>query len=156
MKVYVSVPVNDDDFDYKFIADHSDGVIAMNYDQHFSTSAPGPIASQSWFVKNLRDLKKVVPPQKLICAIASYGYDWSIPKTGQRPEARNVTVQEAWIEASDSESDIDFHSDSLNPHFAFRGSAQTETRTQGQGDFRTQPEVLDRVEVCLHIQPEEL
>ncbi|MFL5478284.1 MAG: glycosyltransferase, partial [Gemmatimonadaceae bacterium] len=111
--------MNDDDFDYKFIADHSDGVIAMNYDQHFSTSAPGPIASQPWFVKNLRDLKKVVPPQKLICAIASYGYDWSIPKSGQRPEARNVTVQEAWIEASDSESDIDFHSDSLNPHFAF-------------------------------------
>jgi cellulose synthase/poly-beta-1,6-N-acetylglucosamine synthase-like glycosyltransferase/peptidoglycan/xylan/chitin deacetylase (PgdA/CDA1 family) len=95
----------------------------MNYDQHFSTSAPGPIAAQDWFTRNLRDLKKIVPAQKIICAIANYGYDWSIPKTGPHPEARNVTAQEAWLEASDSDADIDFHSDSLSPHFAFMDDA---------------------------------
>ena len=31
----------------------------------------------------------------------------------------NVSVQEAWLEARDSESDIDFDSDVLNPHFTY-------------------------------------
>src|SRR6202007_1776889 len=30
----------------------------------------------------------------------------------------NVSVQEAWLGARDSEADIDFDSDSLNPHFS--------------------------------------
>jgi peptidoglycan-N-acetylglucosamine deacetylase len=119
MKLYVSVPVNDDDFDYKYIAAHSDGLIVMNYDQHFSVSEPGPIVSQDWFTRNLRQILKVVPPEKVICALAGYGYDWATPKNGKRAEARNLTVQEAWIEARDSESDIDFDSDTLNPRFAF-------------------------------------
>ena len=44
------------------------------------------------------------------------------PKKGIcRPNLKNtnVTVQEAWISARDSDADVDFDYDSLNPHFSY-------------------------------------
>ena len=52
----------------------------MNYDEHQATSAPGPVASQDWFMANLRHAVKDIPKTKLVCAIGSYGYDWSFPR----------------------------------------------------------------------------
>ena len=49
----------------------------MNYDENQSAGDPGPVASQDWFVDNLQQILKVVPKEKLICAIGSYGYDWT-------------------------------------------------------------------------------
>jgi hypothetical protein len=60
------------------IAANSDGIILMNYDEHQTTSDPGPIASQDWFVGNLHARAEGVPKEKLICAIGSYGYDWTL------------------------------------------------------------------------------
>jgi spore germination protein YaaH len=42
LKLYVAVPVNDKDFDYASIAKVSDGVILMNYDQHYPGGDPVP------------------------------------------------------------------------------------------------------------------
>jgi len=61
LRLYVNTPVGDDDFDLKFIADHSDGLLLMNYDQHETESEPGPIASQDWFIDNLKAVLKIVP-----------------------------------------------------------------------------------------------
>ncbi len=36
------------------MADHSDGLLLMNYDEHQTDSGPGPIASQDWFTDNLK------------------------------------------------------------------------------------------------------
>lgn len=130
LHLYVNVPAHDDDFDLKFIADHSDGLLVMNYDEHESGSQPGPIASQDWFVDNLKAILKVVPKEKVICAIASYGYDWtttlpSAPRKGHKrvPEkvlsATTISTQQAWQEAYDSGSHIDLDDDSLNVHFAY-------------------------------------
>ena len=84
---------------------------------------PGPVASQDWFTKNLAQAKKVIPLDKLICAIANYGYDWvQRPKRGKLPRRRadnTVSVQEAWLAARDSEADVDFDGDSLNPHITY-------------------------------------
>jgi peptidoglycan-N-acetylglucosamine deacetylase len=124
MKLYVSVPANNQDFDYVLMSKYADGLILMNYDQHypgFPGGVPGPIASQDWFTKNLESALKVIPQEKIICAIGNYGYDWTVHKD-QKPfngNAHNVSVQEAWLEAHDSEADIDFDSDELNPHFSY-------------------------------------
>ncbi len=77
LRLYVNTPVADDDFDLKFIADHSDGLLVMNYDEHQTESEPGPIASQDWFIDNLKNVLKTVPKEKVICSIGSYGYDWT-------------------------------------------------------------------------------
>ncbi len=123
LKLYIAVPVNDKGFDYKAISATSDGLILMNYDQHYPGGEPGPVAGQDWFVKNLQDALKVIPKQKIVVAVANYGYDWAMKK-GQKKgtppqDIHNVSAQDAWIEASDSESDINFDDNAMNPHFAY-------------------------------------
>ncbi len=101
MKLYVSVQVRNEDFDYKAISAAVDGVVIMNYDEHFPGGTPGPVASQDWFTSNLEAAIKEIPKEKLICAIGNYGYDWAEkPKKGKLPPGeadKSVSVQEAWI-----------------------------------------------------------
>ena len=93
LKMYINVPADDDDFDYKFLAASSDGLILMNYDEHESENEAGPVASQDWFTKNLEIAKQKVPLNKLMCAIGNYGYDW-VQKPKKIPPAglKNVNV----------------------------------------------------------------
>jgi cellulose synthase/poly-beta-1,6-N-acetylglucosamine synthase-like glycosyltransferase/peptidoglycan/xylan/chitin deacetylase (PgdA/CDA1 family)/spore germination protein YaaH len=133
LRLYVNTPVGDDDWDLKWMAEHSDGLLLMNYDQHQTDSGPGPIASQDWFVDNLKNVLKTVPKDKIICALGSYGYDWTLPlpppgaKTPKGKKAAPVKVlashdlstQDAWQAASDSEADVELDDDSLNAHFAY-------------------------------------
>src|ERR1700691_338351 len=53
MKLYVSVPARNPEFDYAAIAAPADGVVVMNYDEHYP-GVPGPVASQDWFTDNLK------------------------------------------------------------------------------------------------------
>lgn len=124
MKLYVSVQVRNADYDYKAISAAVDGVVIMNYDEHFPNGTPGPVASQDWFTDNLKSAIYEIPKDKLICAIGNYGYDWvEHPKKGKLPpdeKDKSVSVQEAWIGSRDSEEDIDYDGDALNPHFSYR------------------------------------
>src|SRR5580704_3148195 len=123
MKLYVSVPSHNDEWNYPAVAAASDGVVLMNYDEHYGGGVPGPVASQDWFVDNLKFAVKLIPKDKLICAIANFGYDFvQKPKTGKLPEAekdKNQSVQEAWLAARDSDEDVDFDGDSMNPHVSY-------------------------------------
>ena len=128
LRLYVNTAVATSDADLTRIAANSDGIILMNYDQHQLTSDPGPIASQEWFVGNLTRVLKSVPKEKLICAVGSYGYDWtlSIPNPKARkhskPEVVNTEdlhVSDVWQRASDADADLDLDYDSLNPHFEY-------------------------------------
>ena len=111
MKLYVSVQVRNEDFDYKAIAAAADGVVIMNYDEHFPSGTPGPVASQDWFTDNLQSAIEEIPKEKLICAIGNYGYDWAEkPKKGKLPPGeadKSVSVQEAWIGSRDAEEEVD-------------------------------------------------
>jgi peptidoglycan-N-acetylglucosamine deacetylase len=124
MKLYVSVQVRNEDYDYKAISSAVDGVVIMNYDEHYPGGKPGAVASQDWFQRNLEFALNEIPKQKLICAIGNYGYDWvEKPSKGKLPPGvtdKSVSVQEAWIGSRDSEEDVDFDGDALNPHFSYR------------------------------------
>ena len=77
MKLYVSVQARNTDYNYAAVAAHVDGVVLMNYDEHYpSPGLAGPVASQDWFSDNLKAAVKVIPQDKLISAIGNYGYDW--------------------------------------------------------------------------------
>ncbi len=126
--LYVNVAVSTPDDELKLISSNSDGIVLMNYDEHEANSDPGPVASQTWFVGNLQRVLKIVPKQKIICAVGSYGYDWTLsipdPKKGkhQKPkvlDTEDLSVSEAWQEASDADADLDLDYDSLNPHFEY-------------------------------------
>jgi peptidoglycan-N-acetylglucosamine deacetylase len=120
LRVYVNESVGADDQELAFLARNSDGILLMNYDQHEVTSEPGPIAAEDWFENNLARVLKIVPKEKVLCAIGSYGYDWtmSLPKdrhqTPKVLDVDNISVQDAWQAASDSGA-----GDELNPHFAY-------------------------------------
>lgn len=120
-KLYVCVMANDPTLDYAALAKSADSLILMNYDQHYPGGAPGAIAGQDWFTQNLVDKLKTIPREKLICAIGNYGYDWTTDKKGKPGQfgVHNVSVQEAWLEARDSEADVLFDEDMLNPHFTY-------------------------------------
>ncbi len=132
LSLYVNVAVATPDADLKKIAANSDGIILMNYDEHQTTSDPGPIAGQDWFVDNLTRVLKIVPKKKIICAVGSYGYDWTLsipapPKKGSRrkpvkPQVINTEdlhVSDAWQRAADADADLDLEDNSLNPHFEY-------------------------------------
>src|ERR1035441_8758888 len=86
MKLYVSVQVRNQDYDYKAIASAVDGVVIMNYDEYFPGGTPGPVASQDWFTDNLDSAIEEIPKEKIICAIGNYGYDWV-----ERPKTKTKT-----------------------------------------------------------------
>ncbi|HEX6773764.1 MAG TPA: polysaccharide deacetylase family protein [Acidobacteriaceae bacterium] len=126
LRLYINIPVGTDKQMLQFEAAHTDGVVLMNYDLHENTSGPGPIAPQDWFENNLQRVMQIVPKQKLICAIGNYGYNWTMPLPNAKGRASqkvidvdSLSVQDAWQDANDSESDLSFAGDELNPHFAY-------------------------------------
>jgi cellulose synthase/poly-beta-1,6-N-acetylglucosamine synthase-like glycosyltransferase/peptidoglycan/xylan/chitin deacetylase (PgdA/CDA1 family)/spore germination protein YaaH len=128
LRLYVNTAVSTDEEDLKLIAANSDGILLMNYDEHEVDSQPGPIASQEWFVNNLQRVMKVVPKEKVICALGNYGYDWTLsipnPKDRKHPkpgvvDTEVLSVSEAWQNASDADADLDLDYDTLNPHFEY-------------------------------------
>ena len=128
LRLYVNVAASAPDEELKLISANSDGIVLMNYDEHEANSDPGPVASQKWFLGNLQRVLKVVPKQKIICAVGSYGYDWtlSIPnpkdKKHQKPkvlDTEDLSVSDAWQRASDADADLDLDYDSLNPHYEY-------------------------------------
>jgi peptidoglycan-N-acetylglucosamine deacetylase len=117
LKLMIALPARDDSYDYRFFGKECDAIILMNYDQHWLTSGPGPIAAQDWFVENLRQVMEVVPAQKVVAGIANYAYDWSsVPK---KEPAKEYSIQEALLHAYESETDVDFDDASLNPHYSY-------------------------------------
>ena len=120
LKLMVCLPAADWDYDYAGIGKSTDAVILMNYDQHWRTSPSGPIAGQDWFVRNIGAILKLVPPQKLVMGIANYAYDWP-DKSGKqaREQAKVESFQEALVTATESEANIEFDEDSLNPNYSY-------------------------------------
>ncbi len=128
LRLWVNVAAGDSDSDFKSIAANSDGIVLMNYDEHQTTSDPGPVAAQPWFVANLVRVLKDVPKKKIICGLGNYGYDWtlSIPNPKDRHHRKpqvlntdNLSVSDAWELASDADADLDLDYDTLNPHFEY-------------------------------------
>ncbi len=128
LRLYVNVAGSAGDAFLKQVASYSDGIVLMNYDQHELESDPGPIAAQDWFLGNLARVLKSVPKEKLICAIANYGYDWtmSMPDPKDRRNAKphvvdteDLHVSEVWQRAADADADLNLDYDTLNPHFEY-------------------------------------
>jgi peptidoglycan-N-acetylglucosamine deacetylase len=119
LKLMIALPARDDSYDYEFFGKVTDAIILMNYDQHWLTSPPGPIAAQDWFVENLRQVLEVVPAQKIVVGIANYSYDWTETSKKEKPHAEEFSIQEALLHAYESESEVEFDAATLNPHYSY-------------------------------------
>ena len=66
-----------DAYDYAKLSKIVDKIIVMAYDEHWSTSAPGPIASIAWCKKIADYAKTVIPEEKLVMGCHFYARAWS-------------------------------------------------------------------------------
>lgn len=113
--VTVDVPMNDEAYDYKAIGQIADAVVLMAYDQHYSTSVPGPIAGRDWFADGVASVSKRISPSKLIMGIGAYGYDWT---EGKR-EAEAIGFTEALQLADHAHQRIVADGPDVNGHFDY-------------------------------------
>jgi spore germination protein YaaH len=68
--------ISDDTFNYEKIAPLVDRVFVMAYDEHWSGSKPGPIASLAWGRSVAAYALKTVGPEKLVMGLPFYGRAW--------------------------------------------------------------------------------
>ncbi len=113
--VAVAAPFDDPHWNYKAYAKVCDFLMLMGYDEHWSDSQPGAVASQSWFSTRLAARMRELDPAHTIVAIANYGYDWTVGGG----EADELTFQEAILAARDSKAPIDLDPETLNPRYSY-------------------------------------
>jgi len=75
--------VANDVYDYEKILPVVDRILVMAYDEHWSTSAAGPIASLPWCKRVAEYSLKVIGKEKLIMGLPFYGRGWGRPNHSQ-------------------------------------------------------------------------
>lgn len=67
---------NNDAFQYSVLNKIVDRIIIMAYDQHWSTSLPGPVASKTWCEAISLYAVKTIDKEKIIMGVPLYGRAW--------------------------------------------------------------------------------
>src|SRR5260221_1632835 len=119
LKLMIALPARDDAYDYEFFGKQCDAISRMNDDQQWRSTARCDIASQDCSVEYLRQVFDVVPPQQIIVGIANYAYDWPVNSKNGKESAAEFSVQEALLHVEESDTDVEFDSNSLNPHYSY-------------------------------------
>lgn len=73
--------LREDMYPYNEIALYCDRVFVMAYDEHWSTSRPGAIASVEWCKKVANYAVQAIPAKKLVMGIPFYGRTWASEPT---------------------------------------------------------------------------
>ena len=68
--------VKEDQYDYERIKPYVDRIFVMAYDEHWSGSKPGSIASMQWCKQVAEYALKVIGKEKLIMGLPFYGRAW--------------------------------------------------------------------------------
>ncbi|MFI4966299.1 MAG: glycosyl hydrolase family 18 protein [Caulobacterales bacterium] len=101
------------------LADATDAVVLMAYDQCWVNSTPGPIAGQGWLQAAL-DAKLGAPgadPGHFVVALGAYGYDWP-----QGRPAAVISAPDAAQLARGAGQTVARELPAANPHFAYAAS----------------------------------
>ena len=108
----VAVPVGEP-WNLRAFASLADKLFVMAYDEHSNDGPPGPIASQQWWATAVAAALRQIPRDKVIVTIGNYAYDWH--DGGGDPE----NVEEAWVDAADSDAPPVFDRVAANSTFAY-------------------------------------
>ncbi len=128
------MPANED-FNVKALSEWNDYMFLMAYDEHFSSSVPGPLCSQRWIEKAVDEVAGSVPSEKIILCLAAYGYDWP-----DHTEATTLTYQQALANAKVNNAVIDFDNDTYNNQYEYtdaNGTHHTVSFADAATNFNT-------------------
>jgi len=121
LRVSVDVEASKPSKYMKELADASDWLMLMAYDEHSEEDKVGPIASADWCDSVLTKTLESVPQEKIVLGIGNYAYDWS-SKGGL---ADSLSYQEAldtakgYLDLSPDKA-ITFDQESLNSTFKYQ------------------------------------
>ena len=85
-----------DAYDYSRIAPLVDRIVIMAYDEHWSGSAPGPIASLPWCAQVVDYAESAIANDKIVMGLPLYGRAWQDKKLAKA--LRFESVQEILAE----------------------------------------------------------
>lgn len=109
------------DYNFKELSVYNDYVILMAYDQFSDGTGPGPICHQKWIEGAVDDAIKKIPSDKLILALAGFGYDWKLDENEKVVSVSPISYQDALTLARSYDGKIKFDNDSYNLHFTYDG-----------------------------------
>ena len=112
--VLQAVPFDDAGWNYREYAAATDYLMLMAYDQHWAGKIAGSVAAQDWYERTLADRMRELTPARTIIALGNYGYDWT-----EGADAKEISFQEAVIDAKDSDAQIEFDPATRNPHYEY-------------------------------------
>jgi cellulose synthase/poly-beta-1,6-N-acetylglucosamine synthase-like glycosyltransferase/spore germination protein YaaH/peptidoglycan/xylan/chitin deacetylase (PgdA/CDA1 family) len=116
------VPVDDDAYDLKGLAQANDFLLPMVYDEHYQSGSPGPIASEAWFEDHLDKLAKTVPADKVVIGMGAYGYDWIIGGSTSEEVGFNRVMSTAITNPSTAK--VEWAHDEGNPVLRYASGAE--------------------------------
>ena len=79
-----------DAYDYSRIGAVANKLIVMAYDEHWSTSAPGPVASLSWCAKVVDYSRGTIDKGKIVMGVPLYGRAWQDKRLSRALRFKNV------------------------------------------------------------------
>lgn len=122
LMVTLDVPPNDESYDYVSLAKYADRVIVMLYDQHYSMSAPGPVAHTGWVQENLNQSE--IPSKKLVGGLGTYGYDWE--ENSSEP-ASEMTFGDIMKLGREANIHINWSMEAGNPYLRYKQNGKNHT-----------------------------
>jgi cellulose synthase/poly-beta-1,6-N-acetylglucosamine synthase-like glycosyltransferase/spore germination protein YaaH/peptidoglycan/xylan/chitin deacetylase (PgdA/CDA1 family) len=114
------VPFNMD-YNFEELSRYNDYVFLMAYDQFSDGTGPGPISHQKWIEGAVDEAVKKIPADKLILAVAGFGYDWKMNEKDLVDSVKPISYQDALTLARSYDGKIIFDNDSYNLHFSYDG-----------------------------------
>lgn len=99
-------------FDYAALARVSDWLIVMAYDEHWSTSRPGPVASLPWVERVIKYAVSSAPRSKVALGVPLYGYAWPSSGSGE-----GISMREAMARAARAGVPVDWDGRAASPYF---------------------------------------
>jgi peptidoglycan-N-acetylglucosamine deacetylase len=119
MRLTVDVPAQNAAFDYEYIGDVADAVMVMAYDEHWTGSESGPVASRDFMVQTLDDLLPRIPTDRLVFVLGSYGYDWTQGGEDTKASGTSISFRTAMELARAADAKPVFEEGIENGHFGY-------------------------------------
>lgn len=104
-----------DDYRPEILQKYNDYIVLMAYDQHTDQSNAGDISHQEWVEEKLDEICNKVDAQKVILALACYGYDWP-----QNSIGKSVTYEEAMTAAVSNNAKVNYDPGSANLSYIYK------------------------------------